>query len=157
MQNLANQAITDAQTSSDALSGNISSLISSIDTAKDAVSGLSSAITDWGNENIQQIDDIAARISWVISESEPSWMIPATLLKFWKMPPLCWHRLPKQRRKRGEQGESAAAELQQASKDLKDAATHVKNCESHIRSALEIAKPAVDDNTRSRVKTSGMN
>lgn len=145
LQNLANQAITDAQTSSDALSGNISSLISNINTAKDAVSGLSSAITDWGNENIQQIDDIAARISWVISESEPILDDTSNAVEILENASSLLAQAAEAAKKTGEQGESAAAELQQASKDLKDAATHVKNCESHIRSALEIAKPAVDD------------
>ena len=71
LQGLTNQAAADAATSSDDLSGSISHLLSGIDTAKDAVSGLSGALTDWGNENIQQIDDISALISWLISESDP--------------------------------------------------------------------------------------
>lgn len=63
LQNLTNQAAADAQAGSSTLFGGVNSLISDIGSAKEAVNGLSSAITDWGNENIGQINDVSARLS----------------------------------------------------------------------------------------------
>lgn len=144
LQGLSNQAAADAQASSNTLSGSISNLISDIRTAKDAVRGLSSAITDWSNQNIQQIDDIAARISWVIRESEPILDEISDADKILENASSLLAQAVETVKGAGEQGKAAATELQQASKDLQDAATHVKNCKAHLNSALEIAKAAVN-------------
>ena len=144
LQDLTNQAAVDAQTSSDTLSENIGSLISDIGTAKDAVSGLSSAITDWSNGNIQQINDISARISWVISESEPILDEISNTAELLENASSLLAQAAEIVKGTGEQGDAAAAELQLASEDLKDAATYAENCETHLRSALEIAKRIVN-------------
>lgn len=139
LQDLTNQAAADAQTSSDALSGSISSLLSDISTTKDAVSGLSGAITDWSNENIQQINDITARISWVISESEPILDEISNAAEILENASSLLAQAAKTVEEAGEQGKAAAEELRLASESLKDAATCAENGEAHLRSALEIA------------------
>lgn len=144
LQGLTNQAAADVQSTSDALSESVSSLISDISTAKDAVSGLSGAITDWSNENIQQIDDITARISWVISESEPILDKIIDASEIMENASSLLEQAAQKVKGAGEQGETAATELQMASKDLHNAATYTKNSESHLRSALEIAKKIVN-------------
>lgn len=137
---MTSQAAADAQSSSHALSGSINSLISNIDSAKNAVSGLSSAITDWGNGNIQQINDISARISWVISEAEPVLNEVSNAAEILKNASSLLAQAAEAVKGLGEPGEAAAAELQLASEDLQNAATYAKNCETHLSSALEIAK-----------------
>lgn len=144
LQGLTNQAAADAQTSSDDLSGSISHLLSGIDTAKDAVSGLSGALTDWGNENIQQIDDVSARISWVISESEPVLDEMNQTVDILEDASSLLAQAAKAAEGTGEQGESVTEELQTASKDLQNAATYADNCYTHLHSALEIAKAIVN-------------
>jgi hypothetical protein len=141
---LTNQAAADAQSSSDTLSGNIGSLITDINTAKDAVSGLSGSITDWSNENIQQINDIAARMSWVISESEPSLTEISDAADILGNASSLLAQAAQIAEGSGEQGKAAAAELQLASEDLQDAKTYAENCETHLRSALEIARRIVN-------------
>ena len=139
LQGLANQAAADAQIGSDDLSGDINSLISDISTAKDAVNGLSRAITDWSNGNIQQINDVSARISWVISESEPILDEINNAVEILEDASSLLKQASQTMEGAGEQGDAVAAELQQASKDLKDAAAYAGNCESQLRAALEIA------------------
>lgn len=144
LQSLTGQASVNAQNSSSAISGSVSSLISGIDKAKNAVSGLSGALTDWSNENIQQINDFSARISWVISESEPILTQIGDTAEILKNASSLLAQAAKALEGTGEKGEEAAAELQLASEDLKTAAAYAENCESHLRSALEIAQRIVN-------------
>ena len=144
LQALTNQAAADAQTSSNNLSGNISSLISDIDAAKGAVSGLSSAMTEWGNQNIQQIDDVSARLSWVIGESEPILDKIGDAVEILENASSLLAQAAQSAQGAGEQGEAAATELQLASDDLQNAATCVKKCEAHLRSALETAQQVIN-------------
>lgn len=144
LQGLTNQAAVDAQTSSNAISERISSLISDIDTTKDAVSGLSSAITHWSNENIQQINDVSARIAWAIQELEPILGQSGSASELLTDASSLLAQAAQTVEGTGEQGDAAAAELQQASEDLKEAAAYAESCESHLRAALEIAKRIVN-------------
>lgn len=140
LQKLTNQAALDAQTTSNSISGGIDSLISNISSAKDAVNGLSGAITDWSNENIQQINDISARISWVISESEAILDDISNTAKIMENASSLLSQAAKTAEGAGEQREAAAAELQLTSEDLHNAVTYAGNCEAHLHSALELAK-----------------
>ena len=144
LQDLFNQVASDAQTSSDTLSASISDLISDISTAKDAVSGLGGAIKDWGNENIQEINDITARISWVISELEPILDEIRNAVEILGNASSLLAQAAQSAESAGEEGEAAAAELQLASEDLWNASTCAKSCETHLRSALEIAEGFVN-------------
>ena len=141
---LANRAAADAQNGSEALSRNMNGLISDIDTAKEAVSGLSSAITDWSNGNIQQINDVAARISWVISKAEPLLEQIRDAADILENASSLLAQVIQNLEGAGEQGEAVVAELQLASEELQNAKMDVKNCEGHLRSALEIAKRIVN-------------
>ena len=154
LQGLANQTTADAQSSSEGLSNSISSLISNIDTAKDAVSGLSGALTDWGNANIEQINDLSARISWVISESEPILDESSNAAKILENASSLLAQAAQTVEGSEGQGEAAAAELQLASEDLKNAITHAENSEAHFRSAVEIANQIVNgENVIDRIKS----
>ncbi len=144
LQSLTNQAAVDAQASSNDLSGSISGLISNIGTAKDAVSGLSGAITDWSNENIQKIDDISARISWIISESEPILNELGNVVELLENTSSLLTQTAEKVEGTGEQGDTVAATLQLISEDLKEAASSAENCRNHLRSALDIAKRIVN-------------
>lgn len=143
LQRLTNQAAADAQAGSGAVSGSFSSLISDIGAAKDAVGGLSGVITDWGNENTQQINDIAARISWVISESEPILTELGHVSEVLEAALSLLTQAAQKVEEAGGQGEAAATEIKLACEDLQTAATHVENCQAHLRSALKIAKRIV--------------
>lgn len=144
LQGLTNQAATDAQSSSNAISGRFGSLISDISTAKDAVSGLSNVITDWSNENIQQVNDISARISWVISESEPILNDISDVAKILENVSWLLAQTAETMEGVGEQGNAAASELKLTSEAFQNAATHVENCKTHLHSAIETAKQIIN-------------
>jgi hypothetical protein len=140
LQGLTNQAASDAQTGSRNISGSMNQLIANIDQAKNAVNGMSSAITNWGNENIQEVNDISARISWVIRELEPiAAELPNASDQLENASSLLV-QAAQAAENLGEQGKPAAAELQLASEDLSNVASSISNCESHLRAALEAAK-----------------
>lgn len=143
LQRVASQATSNARISSNDISERIDSLISDIGNAKDAVSRLSGAITDWGNDNIEEINDITARISWVISESEPIFDKISDTSEILEDASSLMSQAAESMAGAGEQGEEAAEDFERASENLHNAADHVKNCKSHIRSAIDIAKEIV--------------
>lgn len=143
LQRVASQATSNARISSNDISERINSLISDIGNAKDAVSGLSGAITDWGNDNIEEINDITARISWVISESEPIFNKISDTSEILGDASSLMSQAAESMAGAGEQGEEAAEDFERASENLHNAEDHVKNCKSHIRSAIDIAKEIV--------------
>ena len=143
LQRVASQATSNARISSNDISERINSLISDIGNAKDAVNGLSGAITDWGNDNIEEINDITARISWVISESEPIFDKISDTSEILEDASSLMSQAAESMAGVGEQGEEAAEDFERASENLHNAADHVKNCKSHIRSAIDIAKEIV--------------
>ena len=143
LQRVASQATSNARISSNDISERIDSLISDIGNAKDAVNGLSGAITDWGNDNIEEINDITARISWVISESEPIFDKISDTSVILEDASSLMSQAAESMAGAGEQGEEAAEDFEHASENLHNAADHVKNCKSHIRSAIDIAKEIV--------------
>ena len=70
LQGLVSQAAKDAESSSDSVSGSIQTMLTEIESAKDAVHHLSTALTDWGNDNLEQVNTVSARLAWVIDRSE---------------------------------------------------------------------------------------
>lgn len=144
LQNLTNQAAADAQTGSSTLSGSVNSLISNISSAKDAVSGLSGAITDWGNENIGQINDVSARLSWVISQVEPILDSAGSVSDALGDVSALLEQAAETAAGTGEKGATAAEELRQASQDIQDAAACAQNCASHVSAAVKIAESIVN-------------
>lgn len=140
LQQLTSQAASDAQNSSDVISGSINSLISDVSSAKNAVSGLGNVMTDWSNENIEQINDVAARISWVISESEPILNQISGNVKVLEEVSRMLARIADVLASAGEQGSAAASELHKASDALQDAAYYGESSRAHLRAALDIAK-----------------
>lgn len=71
LQALMDRSLDDAGVSSDHISAQMERLTDSTRTVKGAVSDLSDALTDWGNGNIDQINDFSARISWLLNQMDP--------------------------------------------------------------------------------------
>lgn len=144
LQNLTNQAAADAQAGSGTLSGSMNSLISNISNAKDAVNGLSGAITDWGNQNIGQINDISARLSWAVSQAEPILESAGKVSDALGNVSGLLEQAAQAAAGAGEQGETAAKELRQAAQNIQDAVVCAQNCASHVSAAVEIGKSIVN-------------
>lgn len=140
LQGLAQQATSDAQSSSNTLADNFSSLSSNISAAKDAVSGLSSALTDWGNENLEQINDASARLSWVISQTEPVLNSVSEAISYLQTASELLQQAADKVDTADDQGAAAVKALKQASQDLQSARQHAESCVSHLNTARELAR-----------------
>ena len=71
LQDLMDSTLSHAGTTVDAVSQQIADFTASAGTAKDAVHDLTDAMTDWGNGNIDQVNDAFARISWTLDQMSP--------------------------------------------------------------------------------------
>lgn len=71
LQDLMDSTLSHAGTTVDAVSQQITDFTASAGTAKDAVHDLTDAMTDWGNGNIDQVNDAFARISWTLDQMSP--------------------------------------------------------------------------------------
>ncbi len=146
LQGLTNKATTDAQNSSNALSENFNSLSSNISAAKDAVSGLSGALTDWGNENVEQINNVSAQLSWAIGQTEPILdNISASVSGLEAVSELLLQASGKVDTT-NEQGSAAVSELGQASQNVQSASEHAGSCIGHLRTALDLAQAILGGN-----------
>lgn len=139
LQELTNQASVNAQNGSSHLSSSMNSLISNISSAKDAVSGLSGALTNWGNETVQQINDVSARISWVINQTEPILDITSEAFDVLEEASSLLAQAAQTVESLGDQGAAAASELKQASQSVQDAVSSGNSCVAHLKAALQIA------------------
>lgn len=157
LQGLTNQATTHAQNSSSTLAGNFNDLSANISAAKNAVSGLSGALTDWGNKNLGQINDISARLSWMISQLGPvSANITDSVSALQEAVALLQQAAGKADTG-SEEGAAAAAELEQAAQDLQTAADHAQAAASHLSAALELAQKMVDGDQSAETITGLLN
>ncbi len=139
LQGLTTQASADAQSGSNRLSSSMNSMISNIRSAKDAVSGLSGALTDWGNDAVQQINDVSARVSWAISQTEPILDITSGAFDALEEASSLLTQAAQTLEGLGDQGAAAAAELKQASQNVQDAISSGSSCAAHLKAALQIA------------------
>lgn len=147
LQGLIDQTLTDTESVSNQFSGDIDRLISDIGTAKDATSDLSGAIKDWGNENIGEINDAAARLSWVISQSEPILEDVSDAVESLEDASDALSDAVENAADAGEQGGAAVSELQDASQELQNGITHIKNSRTHLRTALKEAADLLGGHT----------
>lgn len=137
LQGMIDQTLTDTGSVSDRFSGDMDRLISDVGAAKDAASDLSGAISDWGNENIGQINDAAARLSWVISQSEPILEDISDAMEILEDAADSFSDAAKNAEDMGEQGGKAFTELQEASQALQDGVARIKSSRTHLRTALQ--------------------
>lgn len=140
LQGLAQQATADAQSSSNTLSGNFSDLSDNISAAKDAVGGLSGALTDWGNENLEQINDASARLSWLISQAEPVLNNVSEAISYLQTASELLQQVADKADTADEQGAAAVKALKQAVQDLQSARQHAESCAAHLSAARELAR-----------------
>lgn len=139
LQSLTDRAADHAQDSSGLLSDDFEGLSADVGDAKDAMSGLSDALTDWGNENIGQINDASARLSWVISRTEPVLDRVSKSISHLQTVSELLESAADEVDTADEQGAAAAEELGQASRELQEAFRHAENCAGHLGTALELA------------------
>lgn len=143
LQGMTSQALTDSRNASGTLSGSVNTLLGSISTAKDAVGGLSTAMTDWGNQNIGQINDVSARVAWVIGQGEnvsgQVTGIPAALEEAASLLRQALETLPDG----GATAESAAEEIRTTLDDLELAKSQAQTCADCLGQAADRLQSAL--------------
>lgn len=147
LQGMIDQTLTDTGSVSDQFSGDMDRLISDVGMAKDAASDLSGAISDWGNENIGEINDAAARLSWVISQSEPILEDVSDTMDTLEDAAESFSDAVRNAEDAGEQGAAALSELRKASQALQDGICYMKSGRTHLRTALKKAADLLGGDT----------
>ena len=71
LQDLMDRTLNHADQISDSVSAQMHTLSDRTRTLKATASDLSDAITDWANGNIDQINDLLARVSWTLDQLDP--------------------------------------------------------------------------------------
>ena len=71
MESLVNQALNSANAASSAISGRLNGLLTQIGSAKSLVEGLGSAVTDWTENGVGEIGNLAARLAWATDRASP--------------------------------------------------------------------------------------
>lgn len=69
LEDLVNQAANSANAASSAISGQLNGLLTQIGSAKSAAEGLGSAVTDWAENGVGELGDLAARLAWATDRS----------------------------------------------------------------------------------------
>lgn len=144
LESVLDRMIADANSGSSTVSQSVEGLISDIGIAKDAANSLNDAIVSWGNENIGQINDLFARLSWVIHELEPILDESSNAAQILENASSLLVQAMKAVEETGEQGKASAVELKLVFEDLQDASAYAENCKNHLRCALEIAQQIIN-------------
>ena len=147
LQGLVSQAAKDAESSSDSVSGSIQTMLTEIESAKDAVHHLSTALTDWGNDNLEQVNTVSARLAWVIDRSETALASMSDAIESMKNASALLTQAAKEAEKAGDRGAEASANLRLASKELEEAAKSAEDCVTHLQTALEQAEKLLTGET----------
>lgn len=140
LQSLTDQATANVQNSSHILAGNFNDLSINISDAKNAASGLSDALTNWGNENVEEINDASARLSWVISQTEPVLNSVSEAISHLQTVSELLLQAAGKVNTADEMGAAAAAELEQASQDVQAVFRYARSSTEHMATALKLAQ-----------------
>lgn len=139
LQGMMDQTLEDTGSASDRISADMDQMISDVDAAKDAASDLSDAMSDWGNENIGQINDASARLSWVIGQAEPVLDRVTRAMEHMEEAAGSFSDAADNAEEAGEDGGAAVSALRAASEALGDGVAYAKSSRTHLRTALQMA------------------
>lgn len=136
LEGLMDRALGDAEGASSAISGSMDHLTSSVGTAKDAAVGLSDAMVDWANANLDQINDASARLSWVLSQMEPVLDDLDEALEQAEIAAGQFSDALDDAELAADWGSDAVAALKDALTDLQNASGHGRDAYTHIDRAM---------------------
>ena len=84
LRGLIDQTSDDVRGTSDELSERMQAISDRAGEAQEAIGDLMDTTTDWANENIDEINDASARISWLMDELTPILTTPQTRWIWWR-------------------------------------------------------------------------
>ena len=122
MQDLMDRTANDADGISNAVSSQLDDLSEKARTTKEIAGDLVDSMTDWANGNIDQINELSARVSWTLDQLSP--IMDETVTTMGEL-------------------EDVLDELETIRKDLKDASTAGGNAAEDLQNAIGALKSAV--------------
>lgn len=148
LEELMDRTLRDAEGASDAVSGGMSGLTASVGTAKDTAVSLTDAMTEWANGNMEQINDVSARLSWVLNRMGPVMDDLGDALKQTEIASGQFSDALDETRLAGEWGDKAVIALKAALTDLQNAARHGRDAYAHLESAMTHLENSLGDTAK---------
>ena len=143
LRGLIDQTSDDVRGTSDELSQRMQTISDRAGEAQEAMSDLMDSTTDWANENIDEINDLSARLSWLTDELEP--ILDDATDAMDRMEELAGqlNDVMDEAQEAGDLAPDAADQFADAIEDLgaaarngRDAVDHLKAALSHLRNVL---------------------
>ncbi|MGN0708095.1 MAG: hypothetical protein ACI4JC_08870 [Faecalibacterium sp.] len=154
MEDLMDQALSDAEKSSSAISSQMNGVSASVGTAKDTAVDLTNAMTEWANGNIGQINDVSARLSWMLDQTAPILDDLDNALKMAEIASVLLSNALDDTELAAEWGSRSVTSLKNAFSDLQNATGRVRDSNTLLKLAMtQLEKSLGDtDSTKSALK-----
>lgn len=136
LRGLIDQTSDDVRGTSDELSERMQAIADRAGEAQEAMSNLMDSATEWANENIDEINDASARISWLMDELTPILDDATDAMDLIEELAGQMNDVLDEAREAGDLAPDAAEQLEDAMGDLGSAARRGRDAVEHLRTAL---------------------
>ena len=146
---LIDQTGDDVRGSSDEISERMKAISDRAGEAQEAMSNLMDSATDWTNENIDEINDLSARLSWLTDELDPILDDATDAMDLMEELAGQMNDVMDEAQEAGDLAPDAAERFEDAMGDLGSAAQHGRDAVEHLKTALAhlrnvLGKPDVE-------------
>ena len=146
---LIDQTGDDVRGSSDEISERMQAISDRAGEAQEAMSNLMDSATDWTNENIDEINDLSARLSWLTDELTPILDDATDAMDLMEELAGQMNDVMDEAQEAGDLAPDAADRFEDAMGDLGSAAQHGRDAVEHLKTALAhlrnvLGKPDVE-------------
>ena len=149
LRGLIDQTGDDVRGASDEISERMKAISDRAGEAQEAMSNLMDSAADWANENIDKINDLSARLSWLTDELAPILDDATDAMDLMEELASQMNDVMDEAREAGGLAPDAADRFEDAMEDLGSAAQHGRDSVEHLRTALThlrnvLGKPDVE-------------
>ncbi len=136
LRELIDQTGDDVRGSSDELSERMQAISDRAGKAQEAMSSLMDSTTDWANENIDEINDLSARLSWLTDELTPILDDAADAMDLMEELAGQMNDVMGEAQEAGDLAPDVADQFEDVMDDLGAAARHGRDSVEHLKTAL---------------------
>lgn len=136
LRGLISQTGDDIRGSSDELSERMQAISDRAGAAQESICGLMDSASDWANENIGEINDLSARISWLIDALAPILDNAADAMDLLEKLAGQLNDVMDEAREAGDLSPDLADQFEDTLEDLRIAAQHGRESVDHLKAAL---------------------
>ena len=148
LRGLISQTGDDIRGSSDELSERMQAISDRAGEAKESICGLMDSASDWANENIGEINDLSARISWLIDELAPILDDAADAMDLLEKLAGQLNEVMDEAQEAGDLSPDLADQFEDSLEDLRIAAQHGRKSVDHLKAALLTCGMCWENRTR---------